>query len=81
MKHFDSIKEKYNHIFKGAKILINFLRMHHPNFTLEIINPKFFFTIYIYIYFQVVKFISDVFKTFVNTLCYNNDENCDLFKL
>jgi hypothetical protein len=30
--------------------------------------------------FQVVKFILDVFKTFVNTLCYNNDENCDIFK-
>jgi hypothetical protein len=31
--------------------------------------------------FQVVKFISYVLKTFVSTLCYNNDENCDIFKL
>jgi hypothetical protein len=29
--------------------------------------------------FQVMKFISNVFKTFVNTLCYNNDENCEFF--
>ncbi len=28
--------------------------------------------------FQVVKFILDVFKTFVNTLCYINDEDCDI---
>jgi hypothetical protein len=30
---------------------------------------------------KVVKFISNVLKTFVITLCYNNDENCDLLKL
>ncbi len=33
------------------------------------------------IFFNVVKFISNVLKTFVTTLCYNNDENYDLFKL
>ncbi len=31
--------------------------------------------------FQVVKFIANDFKTFVSTLCYNNDDDCDLFKL
>ncbi len=31
--------------------------------------------------FQVVKFISNGFKTFVSTLCYNNDDDCDLFEL
>jgi hypothetical protein len=31
--------------------------------------------------FQVVRFIWNVLKTFVSTLCYNNDEDCDLFKL
>jgi hypothetical protein len=61
MKHFDSTKEKYNHIFKGAILLINFLHMHHPNFTLESINPIVFFT-KIFNFFQVAKFISDVFK-------------------
>jgi hypothetical protein len=35
----------------------------------------------IWISFQVVKFISDGFKKFVNTLCYNNDESCDLSQL
>jgi len=33
------------------------------------------------IFFQIMKFILDGLKTFVSTLCYNNDENCDLFKL
>jgi len=32
-------------------------------------------------FFQVVKFISNVFKKFVNTLCYNNEDDCDFFKL
>jgi hypothetical protein len=31
--------------------------------------------------FSNYEFILDGLKTFVNTLCYNNDENCDLFKL
>jgi hypothetical protein len=31
--------------------------------------------------FQVVKFISNVLKTFINTLCYNNDKDCDFLKL
>jgi len=31
--------------------------------------------------FQVGKFISNAFKTNGNTLCYNNDVNCDIFKL
>jgi hypothetical protein len=31
--------------------------------------------------FQVMKFILNVLKTFVSILCYNNDEDCDLFKL
>ncbi len=25
-----------------------------------------------------MKFISNIFKTFVSTLFYNNDENCDI---
>jgi hypothetical protein len=29
--------------------------------------------------FQVVKFISNVLKTFVNALCYNNDEDYMIF--
>jgi hypothetical protein len=28
-----------------------------------------------------MKFISNVFKTFVSTLCYNNDENYDLLNV
>jgi hypothetical protein len=36
-------------------------------------SPKFL------IYFQVVKFISYVLKTFVNTLYYNNDEDIMIY--
>jgi hypothetical protein len=32
-------------------------------------------------FFQVVKFILYVFKTIFTTLCYNNDEDCDILKL
>jgi hypothetical protein len=39
------------------------------------------FFIKIFNFFLVVKFILNVFKTFVNTLCYNNDEDCDILKL
>jgi hypothetical protein len=38
-------------------------------------SPKFLIS------FQVVKFISYILKTFVSTLCYNNDDDSDLFKL
>jgi hypothetical protein len=31
-------------------------------------------------FFSIVKFIYDVFKTFVTTWCYSNDEDCELFK-
>jgi hypothetical protein len=31
--------------------------------------------------FQIMKFILDSLKTFFSTLCYNNDEIFDLFKL
>jgi hypothetical protein len=31
--------------------------------------------------FQIMKFILNGLKTFVSTLCYNNDENFDLLKL
>jgi hypothetical protein len=80
MKHFDSTKEKYNHIFKGAVILINFLHMHHPNFALEIINPKFFFTKFFY-FFSSCEVHIRCFKNICKYIIYNNDENCDLFKL
>ncbi len=42
---------------------------------------KIIFSLKLSISFEVVKFISNVLKTFVNTSCYNNDENCDFFKL
>jgi hypothetical protein len=44
-------------------------------------HEKEYFSLKFSISFQVVTFIFDVFKTFVNTLCYNNDENCDILKL
>jgi hypothetical protein len=36
MKCFDSIKEKYNHLFKTTTLLINFLHMHFQDFKIEI---------------------------------------------
>jgi hypothetical protein len=35
MKCFDSIKEKYNHLFRIVTLLTNFLHMHHQDFTIE----------------------------------------------
>jgi hypothetical protein len=31
--------------------------------------------------FSIVKFILDDFKTFISTLCNNNDDDCGLFEL
>jgi hypothetical protein len=35
MKCFDSIKQKYNHLFRIATLLINILHMHRQDFTIE----------------------------------------------
>jgi len=52
------------------------------NFThVKNIHEEESFSLNFSISFQVVKFISNVLKTFVSTLCYNNAENCDMFKL
>jgi hypothetical protein len=32
-------------------------------------------------FFSIVKFISNVLKTFISTSYYNNDDDCDLFEL
>jgi hypothetical protein len=38
MKRFDSTKQKYNHLFKAATLLTNFLNRRHQDFTIEIIG-------------------------------------------
>jgi len=38
MKHFDSTKEKYSHLFKVVALMINFLHKCHQDFTFEIIR-------------------------------------------
>jgi len=34
MKHFDSTKEKYSHLFRATTLLINFLYKCHQDFTI-----------------------------------------------
>jgi hypothetical protein len=38
MKRFDSTKPKYNHLFRTIIIFINFLYMHHLDFTTKVIG-------------------------------------------
>lgn len=38
MKHFNSTKEKYSHLFRVVALLINFLHKYHENFTFEVIG-------------------------------------------
>jgi hypothetical protein len=49
--------------------------MKKDNHEKESSSPKFS------ICFEVMKFILNVLKTFVSTLCYNNYDDCDFFKL
>ncbi len=37
MKHFDSTKEKYNHLLRTIVLLINFLHKHRQDFIIEVI--------------------------------------------
>ncbi len=37
MKHFDSTKEKYSHLFITIALLTNFLHKHYQDFTIEVI--------------------------------------------
>ncbi len=38
MKHFDSTKEKYGHLFKAVALLTNFLLKCRQDFTFEVIG-------------------------------------------
>jgi hypothetical protein len=38
MKHFDSTKNKYYHLFRAIALLINFFFRHRLNFTFEVIG-------------------------------------------
>jgi hypothetical protein len=63
---------------KGLDLMVLYLW----NFTHVNKQPRrriFFFKIFKF--FHIVKFILDVFKSFVNTLCYHNDEDFDILKL
>ncbi len=64
--------------YEGLDLLIVYSR----NFAHLKVKPwKKNFSLKFSIFFQIMKFILDGLKTFASTLCYNNDENCDLFKL